>query len=157
MERRVSVEIRHGGDRGQIRSTRRIWGCVWGFSIQLFVFLLGRHLSVVSIHSTFSLSGTAFRGVGFYRNGRWELLRWVLGGGGPFILARPNPRSCLLLLSNPALFFLISKRKALIQLLVSLCAFHFSITGVSWSAGYDVRSLGYVALVSYSSLLIGLR
>lgn len=57
IERRVSVEIRHGGDRGQIRSTRRIWGCVWGFSNQLFVFLLGRHLSVVSIHSTFFAFG----------------------------------------------------------------------------------------------------
>jgi hypothetical protein len=128
---------------------------VFPFSF-LFFFLEGIYLLSLFI-LLFSLSGTAFRGVGFYRNGRWELLRWVLGGGGPFILARPNPRSCLLLLSNPALFFLISKGKALIQLLVSLCAFHFSITGVSWSAGYDVKSLGYVALTSHLILLVGLR
>jgi len=157
MERRVSVEIRHGGDRGQIRSTRRIWGCVWGFSIQLFVFLLGRHLSVVSIHSTFSLSGTAFRGVGFYRNGRWGLLRWGFGGGAPFYLGRPNPRSCLLLLSNPALFFLISKGKALIQLLVSSCVFHFSITGTLWDASYDVRLPWICCAVSHSAPQTWLR
>ena len=138
---------------GKIRSTRR-WGHASGFPFSIFFW---KASSTCCLYLCFSLSGTAFRGVGFYRNGRWELLRWVLGGGGPFILARPNPRSCLLLLSNPALFFLISKGKALIQLLVSLCAFHFSITGVSWSAGYDVKSLGYVALTSHLILLVGLR
>jgi len=108
---------------------RERFGAASGFFPFRLLFFFSEDIYLLSLFILlFSLSGTAFRGVGFYRNGRWGLLRWGFGGGGPFYLGRPNPRSCLLLLSNPALFFLISKGKALIQLLVSLRAFHLFIT-----------------------------
>ena len=117
----------------------KIRECVW-----VFLFFPWR-ASMRCLYFTFSLSGMAFRGVGLYLHGRWRLFRWVFGGGGPFYFGRPNPRSCLLLLLNPSALLLISKGKALIQLLLSPCTFHFSFHGTLWCAAHGVRSLGYVA------------
>ena len=64
MERRISVDTRHGGDRGQIRSTRR-FGVRLGFP----VFLLE------GIHALSLLYFSAF-GHGVSRS--WILSSWAL-------------------------------------------------------------------------------